>query len=193
MSMYDVKPVTCGHATACGPTSLKMLLDYYGIDVPLETLIDECQIGVAGCNATTLLRVGRDHGLDMTSWKMTAADMIRQDRPAILWWRYTHFVVFCGLNDKDEPVICNPSSGRFPIARATFEEAFSGVALCNGTPEDFGPRAEDNYKTDQVFRYRTDLWIALRPITRGEKLVSGWNCKPYSITEWSNDQKQKEE
>lgn len=177
--MYDVKPVTCGHATACGPTSLKMLLDYYGVDVPLETLIDECQIGVAGCNATTLLRVGRDHGLDMTSWKMTAADMIRQDRPAILWWRYTHFVVFCGLNDKDEPVICNPSSGRFPIARATFEEAFSGVALCNGTPEDYKPRAAKAIAKGEYFSSNGELCKAIAPIANGAILTLNTN---YTVT-----------
>jgi ABC-type bacteriocin/lantibiotic exporter with double-glycine peptidase domain len=191
--MYDVKPVTTEHPTACGPAALKMLLDYYGQTVELADLISECEVSVTGCTAAKLLQVGRAHGLAMTAWETDAEDVLTSDRPAILWWRYTHFVVFCGLNEKDEPVICNPSSGRFPIARETFERAYSGKALYNGTPADFGPRAEDNYKKDQVFRYRTDLYIALQPIARGEKLVSGWNCKPYSITEWINDQKQKEE
>ena len=192
--MYDVKPVTCDHATACGPTCLKMLLDFYGVEVPLDTLIAECNVGVAGASAATLLQVGRAHGLsDLKSWQMNAADMMSQDRPAIIWWRYTHFVVFCGTNDADEPVICNPSSGRFPVSRDTFERNFCEIAICNGTPGDFGPKADDNYKTGQVFRYRMDLYIALQPIARGEKLVSGGNCKPYSITEWINDQKKEEQ
>lgn len=134
--MYDVTPVTTNRQTACGPTALKMLLGYYGQDVPLEQLIQACNIGVTGCTAATLLRVGRDHGLDMRAFKADAEGAMKMDRPAILWWRYVHFVVFCGLNDQGEPVICNPSSGRFPISREAFARHFSGVALTNGVPDD---------------------------------------------------------
>ena len=146
--MYDVKPVTTAHKTACGPACLKMLLDYYGQDVALETLIQECNVGIAGCSAKDVLRVGREHGLDMTTWKMGADDIMKQDRPAILWWRYQHFVVFCGMNDQDEPVICNPANGRYAISKETFARAFSEIVLCNGTPDDVIP--EDYWGEDTI-------------------------------------------
>lgn len=188
--MYEVNPIVTPHETACGPACLKMLLDFYGQAVELEQLIEECHVGVAGCSGRTLLEVGRAHGLDMHAWDMDVESILTIDRPAIIWWRFGHFVIYCGLNDKDEPVICNPVSGRFPISRSVFAQAFSGKVFCHGTPEDYVPKADDNYTEDQVFRYRTDLWIALRTITRGEKLVNGWNCKPYSIAEWINDHKE---
>lgn len=136
--MYDVKPVTTAHTTACGPACLKMFLRYYGQDVELDTLIAECGVSVHGCTAGDILRVGRAHGLtDLGAYKITTIDsLLQQDRPAILWWQYKHFVVFCGLNDKGEPVICNPSSGRYPINVETLTTKFSdGIALCNGHPQ----------------------------------------------------------
>lgn len=135
--MYDVKPITTDQPTACGPACLKMLLEYYGVSVPLDTLIQECAVGVAGCSMATLSRVGKAHGLpNLSSWQMEPENMLRQDRPAILWWKYTHFVVFCGLDAQGEPVICNPSMGRYPISREAFARFFCGIALCNGHPYD---------------------------------------------------------
>jgi len=152
--MYDVKPFTTAHPKACGPACLKMLLAYHGHDVELEDLITECNVGIAGCTANTLKRVGNAHGLDITQWKMDAEDCLKQDRPAILWWHYQHFVVFCGLNDKDEPVICNPSCGRYAISRETFERAFSEIALFNGKPDEAIPEdywGENNNETEYVY------------------------------------------
>lgn len=137
--MYDVKPVTTAHKTGCGPACLKMLLDYYGQDVALEQLIRECNVGIAGCSAQDIKRVGNAHGLNITFWKMDAEAILAIDRPAILWWRFQHFVVFCGLNDKGEPVICNPANGRFPVSLDTFTRAFSEIVLCNGDPDDVIP------------------------------------------------------
>ena len=143
--MYDVKPVTTDKPTACGPACLKMLLQYYGVDVPLETLILACNVGVAGCSMAVLTRVGRSYGLtNLSSWQMSAEDMMRNDRPAIIWWRYTHYVVYCGQNEKDEPVLCNPSMGRYPISREAFARFFCGIALCNGHPYD-AMNAEDYF------------------------------------------------
>lgn len=138
--MYDVKPVTTKHHTACGPACLKMLLAYYGHDAELEALISECGVTVHGCTAKDVLRVGRAHGLnDFAAYSMDADALMRQDRPAIIYWKYTHFVVFCGMNAKGEPVICNPSMGRFPLGMDAFRRFFSGVALCVGRPEDEMP------------------------------------------------------
>lgn len=137
--MYDVIPVTTNMATACGPTCLKMLLQYYGIDVPLGTLVKECNVNVTGCTDGDLLRVGNAHGLKITRWNMDADGVLPLDRPAIIWWRYTHFVIFAGLNDKGEPVICNPNNGRFAISREVFARFFTGRVLCNGHPDDVIP------------------------------------------------------
>lgn len=138
--MFDVKPITTPHRTACGPACLAMLLAWYGRPAELADLIRECGVTVTGCKASDVLRVGRAHGLTaMAAYDEDAAALLRQDRPAIIWWKGTHFVVFCGLNAAGEPVICNPSSGRFPLSLDAFERFYSGVALCNGWPADLPP------------------------------------------------------
>ena len=191
--MYDVIPIITPHATACGPTCLAMLLGYYGIDVPPDDLIRECGVTVAGCTAKDLLRVGRAHGLDMKTYKETAEDAMSMDRPAILWWRYTHFVVFCGLSEKDEPVICNPSSGRFPISREAFARCFSGIALTNGDTGDFVPAAEQDVEAGQVFSLGTVTYRAMRPIARGEKLIAGNSVEIVNLIDLLNLQKRETE
>ena len=191
--MFDVLPITTDHATVCGPTCLKMLLNYYGIDVPMEELIAECGVGVTGVTASVLLRVGRAHGLDMKSYRESAQDAMMQDRPAILWWRYTHFVVYCGLNEQGEPVICNPSSGRFPISRDAFSRFFSEIALTNGETADYVPRAKENREAGAVFTQDTATYRALRPIARGEKLIPGANCETVNLIDLLNEQKKESE
>ena len=138
--MYDIKPVTSTKSTVCGPVSLKMLLAFYGHEADLDALITECGVGVAGCSAADVLRVGRAHGLaDMATYREDAEALYRQDRPAILWWHYNHFVVYCGLDANGEPIIANPIRGRYAIDRGTFESLYSGIALINGQPSDIMP------------------------------------------------------
>lgn len=134
--MFDVIPVTSPNPTDCGATCLKMLLDYYGQDVPLENLIKECNTRIIGCTAKDLLRVGRAHGLDMTAFKMDAEELVRQDRPSIIWWKYSHFVVLCGQDDEGKVVICNPDLGRYRMSFATFSSFFTEICLFNGEPHD---------------------------------------------------------
>ena len=84
--MYDVIPYSTDKHTACGPTCLQMLLNYYGIQVDQKTLIEECDVRVDGCGAADLMRVARKHGMtDIIAFQMDAAELIRQDRPAIIW------------------------------------------------------------------------------------------------------------
>lgn len=134
--MYDVIPVTSPRETDCGPTCLKMLLAYYGVDVSLDDLIAECNTSLIGCTAADILRVGRNHGLDMLAFEEDAEDVMMQDRPAIVWWMYNHFVVFCGLDDDGKVVVCNPDRGRYRVSKGVFKSFYTRVALCNGRPED---------------------------------------------------------
>lgn len=134
--MFDVKPVTTDHATSCGPAALKMLLDYYGHEVPLETLIQECGPKVTGATMGDIKRAGTAHGLNMTAFRMSADDLLKLDRPAIIHWRFIHWVVFCGMNEAGEPVICNSSNGRYSVPVSYFRQFFTDYVLTNGTPDD---------------------------------------------------------
>ena len=134
--MFDVTPITSSKQTDCGPTCLKMLLAYYGEDVSLDDLIGECNTRLSGCTAGDLMRAGKAHGLDMKAYQMSAEELIRQDRPAIIWWKYNHWCVMCGRDANGEVSIANPDRGRYRLSAETFAVMYTGVALFNGEPED---------------------------------------------------------
>ena len=182
--MYDVKPVTSKGELDCGPACLKMLLDWYGIDVPLDQLTEECGVKLDGCSAADLLRVGRAHGLDMTAWRMDADEVARQDRPSIVWWRYQHFCVCCGSADDGRVAICNPIRGRYRMGADTFASLYSGVVLFAGEPADRG--AEDNVDAGALFAWGGVMWRAIVSIARGERIVPGSNAEAVSVADVLN-------
>lgn len=132
--MYDVIPITSPKTTDCGPTCLKMLLAYYGTEVDLDILIQECNVQLAGCTAGDIKRAGNAHGLDVKGFKMDVEELVLQDRPSIVWWLYGHWCVCCGLDDSGQVVICNPDKGRYRMSQNLFKAFYSGVALFNGEP-----------------------------------------------------------
>lgn len=176
--MYDVIPITTEHDTACGPASLKMLLQYYGIEVDLAQLIEECGVSVNGCTGKDILRVGRAHGLDMTAFRMDAEETIKQDRPCICWWKFRHFVVYCGKDDNGEPVICNPSRGRYSIDAESFASFYSDVAFFNGEPKDTpdGWTVKEDIGKGAFFMHGDTVWQAVQAIPKGALAIPRKNC-----------------
>lgn len=134
--MYEITPVTSKRSTDCGACSLKMLLSFYGVDVDIETLIKECNVNLIGSTAKDLMLTGRKYGLEMAAFKADVEDVIKQDRPAICWWMYNHWLVFCGLDEEGKVVLCNPSRGKYRVSQGQFKSLYTGVELANGEPED---------------------------------------------------------
>lgn len=134
--MFDVNPITSPKEVDCGATCLAMLLDYYKKPWNLDELIVECHTRINGCTAKDVLRVGRDHGLDMTAFETDVDGVVNADRPSIIWWKFNHFCVCCGTDENGQVVICNPDKGRYRMSKGTFASFYSGIALFNGTPKD---------------------------------------------------------
>ena len=134
--MYDVTPITSEHPTDCGATCLKMLLDYYGIDVSLDQLIIECNTRLIGCTAADVLRAGRLHGVEMHAYTTDLDGILKVDRPAIIWWKRKHFCVLCGVDEGGNIVIINPDRGRYRMSKSLFKCWYSGIALFIGEPVD---------------------------------------------------------
>jgi len=149
--MFDVRPITSEKAVDCGPTCMAMMLEYYGETANLDELIAECNTDITGCTGKDLLRVGRAHGLDMKPYQTDMGGIINADRPAIIWWKYCHWCVFCGQDDNGNVVICNPDRGRYPLSKGTFATLYSGVALFNGEPEDL-PEQPSNAELAEAAR-----------------------------------------
>lgn len=177
--MYEVELVTSKWAIDCGAACMAMLLKYYGTDIPLDELIEECGCKIGGCTGKDLLRVGRAHGLDMKSFRMDAGELIQQDRPGIIWWMYSHFVVFCGQDDNGNIVIANPSCGRFAIDVESFEKLFTGITFWNGEPEQEIQRATKPLEEGEFFYLNGELCRAIASIANGAVLTLNTN---YQVT-----------
>lgn len=198
--MFDVIPVTSDKPLDCGPTCLKMLLSYYGIDVSLEQLTKECGITVAGCTGADLLRVGRAHGLDMQCYSMDADELMRQDRPAIVFWRHNHWIVFAGRGADGKVCICNPDRGKFRMGADTFAAIATGIdthpgqviGIFNGEPHDLLTVAEDNIPAGAAFELDGTMYRALTAIARGEQVIEGINATPLSVADAINELENKE-
>lgn len=134
--MFDVPVYTSERPTDCGATCLKMLLEFYGKVVDLDELNRELNTRLTGCTLADLKRVSIIHGLDPYLYQMDAEELLRQDRPGIIWWKFNHFVVFCGLNDAGDPVINNPDRGQYRIPINTFKTMYSEMGIWNGDPQD---------------------------------------------------------
>lgn len=165
--MYDVKPITSPKPNDCGATCLQMLLAYYGTDVDLDTLVEECDTGIGGCSAADIMRVGSAHGLSMRAYRMDAEELIRQDRPSIIHWKGNHFVVCCGTDSAGKVVICNPDRGRFGMPKATFAAMYSGVALFDGVPETQPPAETDVEQLQNQVSMLTDCLLEMSEIVYG--------------------------
>lgn len=71
----------------------------------------------------------------MKAFQMDVDELIKQDRPAIIWWLYNHWVLFCGMNDNGKVVVCNPNMGRYSTSVGNFKSFYTGIALFNGEPQ----------------------------------------------------------
>ena len=177
--MYDIELVTSKGAVDCGPACMAMLLRYYGEEVTLDQLIAECGLKIGGWSGKDILRVGRAHGLDMKSFRMDAAELIRQDRPGIIWWMYNHYVVFCGQDENGNVVIANPGRGRYGIDPESFSKLYTGISFWGGEPVQEIQRATKPLEEGEYFYIGSILCRAKTSIAKGAVLTLNTN---YQIT-----------
>ncbi len=116
-------------AVECGAASLAMVLAYYGRWIPLEQLRVECGVTRDGSNAGQLAKVARRHGLTAKG-KRYELDSLRTEstRPLILFWAFSHFVVFEGVRG-DRYQINDPAAGRRLVDEQEFSRKFTGIAI----------------------------------------------------------------
>ena len=105
-----VRPILQMEKTECGAASLAMILAYYGKNVTLEEMRQDCSVSRNGVNAKNIVLAARLHGLNAKPIKIEVADVEEIELPAIIHWNMNHFLVLCGFNKKGA-VIADPSDG----------------------------------------------------------------------------------
>jgi len=124
-------------AVECGAASLSIVLGYFGRFVGLPKLRVECFVSRDGASAFQLVEVAKQYGLAPEAMRQTAEELREGGRfPAILFWRFSHFLVLEGFG-KDKVYLNDPSSGHRAISWNEFVESYSGVALLFSKTEAF--------------------------------------------------------
>ena len=122
----------------CGAAALAMVLAYHGRSVPLDELRVACDVNRDGANQANVLRAARSYGLRAKGLSGTVASLDNLPLPAIINWRFSHFVVLEGRRG-DRFYINDPAAGRRRVRRREFEEAFTGLALAFEVGPEFVP------------------------------------------------------
>ena len=146
-------------ALECGAASLGMILAYYKKFIPLEILRVECSVSRDGCNAKNILKSARNNDLVAKGFSCTV-DCLKEDDikfPAIIHWKFNHFVVLCGFK-KNKAVIADPADGLTYIPMEEFETSFTGIVLTFEKGEKFEPSGQKKSITRfLVKRLKTEL------------------------------------
>ena len=116
-------------AVECGAACLVMVLGYYGRKMRVADCRECCSVGRDGTSARAIVQTARKHGLRVKAYSVNdLADFKYIQLPAIVHWKFNHFVVVERWSPKRVEIV-DPGSGRRRLAIDEFGAGFTGVVL----------------------------------------------------------------
>ena len=132
----------------CGPACLRMVAQYYGVDVSLMRLRDMCGISRDGVSFFGLSHAASALGLEAEPYKLTADGLAQVlGGPCIVRWNNHHFMVVYRIKGGIHPrfYVADPARGFCSFAIDEFRPHFeTGECLVEGV----------NYHTGSVLFFR---------------------------------------
>jgi NHLM bacteriocin system ABC transporter peptidase/ATP-binding protein len=113
----------------CGAAALGMVLAGFGRYVSLEELRTACGVSRDGSKASNVLAAARSYGLTAKGLRRPLSKLGEAKLPAILFWRYSHWVVLEGFDGRGSVYLNDPAEGRRKVGLAEVKLAYSGVSL----------------------------------------------------------------
>jgi len=111
----------------CGAASLAMICRHFGRKVSLARIRQLCHTSHDGTSLKALTQAATELGLAARAVKVSLRNLPHLPVPAIIHWEGNHWMV---LYDVDEAFVrvADPATGLRKIARAEFQEKWSGYA-----------------------------------------------------------------
>lgn len=114
--------------TECGAVCLGIILQHYGLHLPVAELRSTCGVSRDGCSAFHIIEAAKHYGLEAEGYRLKASEVLQLQKPSILFWENKHFVVL----ERQKGAwyyINDPATGRRCVSTLDFTRCFSGVAL----------------------------------------------------------------
>ena len=137
-------------AAECGAASLCMILGYHGRYEELGVMRGECRISRDGSRLSYLMAAAKKYGLSAKAFRKDAK-LEGIVLPAIVFWRFNHFLVVERMSDK-YVWLCDPARGRRKISAKEFAEGYSGVVLQLEKTDSFEPGGKPYHTSSYLFR-----------------------------------------
>lgn len=112
----------------CGPASLQMIFDYYGICSTTDAVERSTGMTEKGVTMFALKQTAKLNGLDADGWRLTAEELSQSQFPALLFVNHDHFIVADSARG-DEFFLRDPAIGRVRISRAMLNRIWRGETL----------------------------------------------------------------
>lgn len=113
----------------CGPACLAMVAAWLGRPIGLDELRSQGFTSPLGWTAREFAAAARQFGLRARALRIETVEQLQaSDRPLILHWRFSHFVVLRSLDARGARIV-DPVVGELWVERAELERNFTGVAL----------------------------------------------------------------
>lgn len=115
-------------ATECGAVCLAIILAHFGKFLSIEQLRIACGISRDGSNAKNIVEAAEGYQLQADGYSLEVEDLYQLPLPAILFWKFEHFVVLEGF-DKKHVYLNDPATGPRSISYDELDSDFTGIAI----------------------------------------------------------------
>ncbi len=112
----------------CGPTSLQMIFDYYGIPSTVQEIEQTIRLNEKGSTMLALKEMSEMKGLHAEGWRLTPNDISNVLFPALLFVHDDHFVVADSIWN-DNVFVRDPAIGRLKIPKGKLTQIWKGEIL----------------------------------------------------------------
>jgi ABC-type bacteriocin/lantibiotic exporter with double-glycine peptidase domain len=145
----------------CGAASLKIILEYYGSYVRIETSRKAIGIGRDGSTAKQLIAAASSLGLTLVPLKVSFEEMISSvPPPFILFWDSNHWLTVEGF-ENEYLYVSDPARGNVRYTRDESVSKFSGLIL---VPNGFNSSLAKNENIDSNFHLNNIVTYFRKPI-----------------------------
>jgi len=114
-------------STDCGPSSLRMIANYYGRHYTLETLREKCEFSKQGVNLFGISKAAESIGLRSLGARLSFEELCKGTLPCILHWNQKHFVVLYGVKGSGKDItmlIADPATGLVKLTADEFKKSW---------------------------------------------------------------------